>query len=421
MNRDGKNLANRSAACVLAGGRGSRLMELTDKQAKPAVFFGGKCRIIDFALSNAFNSGIRRICVATQYEAHSLIRHLQYGWSLFSAGHNDTFDVLPAGQRSSSSQWYAGTADALFQNMAIIAGYNPEHIVVLAGDHVYKMDYEPMLRQHVEAEADVTIGCIEVPRLEASAFGVMAVDGNDRITAFLEKPRQPPGIADSPDRALASMGIYVFSTRFLFDQLKRDAVDARSSHDFGRDLIPYILRNGTAVAHRFARSCVRSANEAEPYWRDVGTIDAYWQANIDLTSLTPALDLDDPGWPIRTRADIMSPARFVSDRDHRCGSAIDSSISGGCIISSASLRRSLLFTGVRIESYAQLEGAVVLPGVQIGRNARLSNVVVDRGVRIPDRLVVGEDARCDAQSFRRTERGICLVTQSMIDRIAGLT
>jgi glucose-1-phosphate adenylyltransferase len=418
MHRDNQNLASRSTACVLAGGRGSRLMELTDRQAKPAVFFGGRCRIIDFALSNAYNSGIRRICVATQYEAHSLIQHLQYSWSFLNHRRHESVDLLPAGQRAGASQWYAGTADALFQNMEIIASRDSEHVVVLAGDHVYKMDYELMLQQHADARADVTVGCIEVPRREATAFGVMAVDKCNRITTFLEKPRNPSAIEGSPKQALASMGIYVFSTRFLFEQLRRDAADTGSSHDFGRDLLPFIVRNGKAVAHCFSQSCIRSGSEAEAYWRDVGTIDAYWQANIDLISTEPPVNLYDADWPILTHADAHFPAKFVNGTDDPGGCAMNTSISAGCIIASATLRRSLLFQGVRIGARARLDGAVILPEARIGRDARLTNVVVNHGVHVPDGLVVGEDEQNDAQRFRRTERGVCLITQPMIDRIA---
>jgi glucose-1-phosphate adenylyltransferase len=405
-------------AYVLAGGRGSRLMELTDKRAKPAVYFGGKSRIIDFALSNALNSGIRRIGVATQYKAHSLIRHLQRGWNFFRPERNESFDILPASQRVSETMWYAGTADAVYQNIEIIKSSDPSLVVILAGDHVYKMDYEPMLRQHCEERADVTVGCIEVPRPEATGFGVMAVDAADRITSFLEKPEDPPGMPDRPDTALASMGIYVFETKFLFDQLRRDAADSKSSRDFGKDIIPHLVRHGKAVANRFARSCVRSSDDAEVYWRDVGTIDAYWEANIDLTQPVPALDLYDRDWPIWTYAEITPPAKFVHNDEGRRGMAVDSLVSGGCIISGSKLNRSLLFTGVRVHSYATIEDAVILPYVDVGRGVRLSNVVVDRGVRIPDGLVVGEDPARDAQRFRRTESGICLITQPMIDRLA---
>jgi glucose-1-phosphate adenylyltransferase len=404
-------------AYVLAGGRGSRLMELTDKRAKPAVFFGGKTRIIDFALSNALNSGIRRIAVATQYKAHSLIRHLQRGWAFLRPERNESFDILPASQRTSEDQWYSGTADAVYQNIDIVGSYFPQHIVVLAGDHIYKMDYERMLEQHVNTGADVTVGCLEVPRMEATGFGVMHVDDQDRIISFLEKPKDPPGMPDKPDMALASMGIYVFEREFLFEELRRDAADTTSSHDFGKNIIPYIVANGKAVAHRFANSCVRAGGEEEAYWRDVGTVDAYWQANIDLTDVIPALDLYDQSWPIWTNVELTAPAKFVHDFDGRRGMAISSMLSGGCIVSGSTVRRSLLFTGVRVDSYSSVEGAVVLPYARIGRNVRLKNVVIDRGVIIPEGLVVGDDPELDARRFRRTEKGISLITQVMLDRL----
>ena len=406
-------------AYILAGGRGSRLMELTDVRAKPAVYFGGNTRIIDFALSNALNSGIRRIGVATQYKAHSLIRHLQRGWNFFRPERNETFDILPASQRVAEDMWYEGTADAVYQNIDIIRSADPEYIVVLAGDHIYKMDYELMLRQHVDTGADVTVGCLEVPRMEASGFGVMAVDGTDRIVSFLEKPADPPGMPDNPDMALASMGIYVFTTRFLFDQLRRDAATPGSNRDFGKDIIPYLVEHGKAVAHRFTSSCVRSEFESQAYWRDVGTVDAYWEANIDLTAIIPGLDLYDRDWPIWTFSETQPPAKFVHNQEGRRGQAINSLVSNGCIISGSSLCRSLVFTGVHVHSYASIDGAVILPHVDIGRSARLKNVVIDRGVRIPDGLVVGEDPERDAQRYRRTEKGICLITQPMIDRLAG--
>ena len=405
-------------AYVLAGGRGARLMELTDKRAKPAVFFGGKSRIIDFALSNALNSGIRHLAVATQYKAHSLIRHLQRGWNFLRPERNESFDILPASQRVSETQWYAGTADAVYQNIDIIRSYGPQYIVLLAGDHIYKMDYEQMLQQHVASGADVSIGCVEVPRAEASAFGVVHVDAADRVVSFLEKPKDPPGMPDKPELSFASMGIYVFATNFLLDELERDAADASSSHDFGKDIIPYIVRHGHAIAHRFERSCVRSSTESQAYWRDVGTIDAYWEANIDLTDFIPALDLYDRDWPISTYAEAAAPAKFIHDEVGRRGSAVTSLVSGGCVVSGASVDRSLLFTGVVVHSYAQLNGAVVLPYVDIARSVRLQNVVIDRGVSIPAGLVVGEDPELDAERFRRSERGVCLITQTMIDRLA---
>ena len=411
-------LARNAMAFVLAGGRGSRLLELTDKRAKPAVFFGGKSRIIDFALSNAFNSGIRRFGVATQYKAHSLIRHMQQGWGFFRSERNESFDILPASQRISETQWYSGTADAVYQNADIIETYEPSHIVVLAGDHIYKMDYEPMLQQHVNEKAQVTIGVLEVPRMEAASFGVMHVDVNDHVKSFLEKPKDPPGIPGNPEMALASMGIYVFETKFLLDELKRDAADLKSSHDFGKDIIPHIVKHGKAVAHRFDQSCIRSEAEAQAYWRDVGTVDAYYEANIDLTDVVPALDLYDRSWPIWTHVEITPPAKFVHDEDYRRGEAVSSLVSGGCIVSGSKLRQSLLFTGVVVHSFAKVEGAVVLPYVTVGRSARLSKVVIDRGVKIPPGLVVGEDPILDAKRFRRSDKGVCLITQPMVDRLA---
>ncbi len=412
-------LARTAMAFVLAGGRGSRLMELTDRRAKPAVFFGGKSRIIDFALSNAINSGIRRVAVATQYKAHSLIRHLQRGWNFLRQERNESFDILPASQRGDGTNWYLGTADAVYQNIDIIEDLGPRHIVLLAGDHVYKQDYEPMLAQHVESGADVTVGCITVPRQEAKGFGVMQVDESGRILDFVEKPADPPGIPGREDFALASMGIYVFETRMLFDQLRRDAADPGSQHDFGQNIIPFLVKHGKAVAHRFEQSCVRSSAETQPYWRDVGTVDAYWEANIALTDVVPELDLFDRNWPIWTHAEITPPAKFVHDTEGRRGEAISSLVSGGCIISGAATRRSLLFTGVHLHSYARLEGAVVLPYVDVGPGARLTNVVVDRGVSIPPGLVVGEDPVQDAARFRRTAKGVCLITQPMIDRLGA--
>ena len=411
-------LARDTMAYVLAGGRGSRLNELTDKRAKPAVYFGGKARIIDFALSNAVNSGIRRIAVATQYKAHSLIRHLQQGWDFFRSERNESFDILPASQRVEEGLWYQGTADAVYQNIDIIESYNPEFMVVLAGDHVYKMDYELMLMQHVETGADVTIGCLEVTKAEATGFGVMAVDEKNVITDFVEKPADPPTMPGRSDTSLASMGIYVFRTKKLFEELKRDAATAGSSRDFGKDIIPYLVKHGKAVAHKFSDSCVRAGGEAEPYWRDVGTIDAYWEANIDLTDVLPKLDLYDTTWPLWTYAEIAPPAKFVHDLEGRRGSAVASLISGDCIISGSHLRRCLCFTGVRSNSFSVLEDAVILPRCKIGRSARLRRVVLDRDVVIPEGLVVGEDPVLDAKRFRRSEKGICLITQPMIDRLS---
>ena len=411
-------LVRSAMAYVLAGGRGTRLMELTDVRAKPAVYFGGKSRIIDFALSNALNSGIRRIGVATQYKAHSLIRHMQRGWDFFRPERNESFDILPASQRRGDN-WYAGTTDAVYQNIDIIEDYAPEFIVILAGDHIYKMDYELMLAQHAEQRADVTIGCIEVPRMSATGLGVMAVDASDRVIDFVEKPADPPAIPGQPDMALGSMGIYVFRTDFLFSELKRDAETPASQRDFGHDLIPYLVRKGNASAHRFSHSCVRAPSEQEAYWRDVGTLDAYFDANIDLTAVVPALDLYDHDWPIWTYAEITPPAKFVHDMDGRRGTAVASLVSGGCIVSGATLRRTLLFTGVHVHSHAVVENAVILPNVDVGRQARLRNVIIEKGVRIPAGLVVGEDPAEDARRFRRTDKGICLITPKMIENLAA--
>ena len=410
-------LTRHSMAFVLAGGRGSRLKELTDRRAKPAVYFGGKSRIIDFALSNAVNSGIRRIGVATQYKAHSLIRHLQQGWSFFQAGRGEGLDILPASQRVDERSWYLGTADAVTQNIDIIEGYDPRYIVILAGDHIYKQDYGLMIAQHVETGADVTVGCVEVDRMEASAFGVMHIDESGRILQFMEKPADPPAMPGKPDRALASMGIYVFDTRFLLELLCGDAADPGSEHDFGKNLIPAIVKGGKAVAHQFADSCVMTGAEREPYWRDVGTVDAFWQANLDLTDFTPALDIYSSDWPIWTYSELTPPAKFVHDEDGRRGMAVSSMGWGGCLISGASVDRSLLFTGVQCHSYSEVEGVVALPYSVINRRARLRNVVLDRGVEIPAGLVVGEDPELDGERFRRTDNGIVLITQPMIDAL----
>jgi len=416
--RPNARLSSQAMAFVLAGGRGSRLKELTDRRAKPAVYFGGKTRIIDFALSNALNSGIRKMAIATQYKAHCLIRHCQRGWNFFRAERNEYLDILPASQRVDENKWYLGTADAVAQNIDIVDSYGIKYVVILAGDHIYKMDYELMLQQHVNSGADVTIGCLEVPRMEATGFGVMAVDEKDRITAFVEKPKDPPGIPGNPDMALASMGIYVFETAKLAEWLRADAADPNSSRDFGKDIIPFLVRTGKAVAHRFTASCVRSEYETEAYWRDVGTVDAYWEANIDLTETLPALDLYDTEWPIWTYSEVTPPAKFVHDLEGRRGSAVASLVSGGCIVSGASIKRTMLSPNVRVNSFSSLEEAVVLPSVHIERNVSLRKVVIDTSVRIPEGLVVGEDPELDAKRFRRTASGICLITQPMIDRLS---
>jgi glucose-1-phosphate adenylyltransferase len=420
MPRSPQRLSSRTMAFILAGGRGSRLHELTDNRAKPAVYFGGKTRIIDFALSNTLNSGIRKMAIATQYKAHSLIRHCQRGWNFFRAERNEYLDILPASQRVDENHWYEGTADAVYQNIDIVDSYDIDYVIILAGDHIYKMDYEVMVRDHVESNADVTVGCLTVPRADASAFGVMAVDHSGRITDFVEKPKNPPALPDDPDRSLASMGIYVFRWKFLRQLLMDDANDLNSNRDFGGDIIPNVVRNGKAMAHRFEDSCVRHKPEASAYWRDVGTIDAFWKANIDLTDFDPELDLWDRDWPIWTYSEAVPPAKFVHNEESRRGLALSSLVSGGCIISGTEVRNSLLFTGVHSNSWSSLDQAVVLPYVTVSRHARLKKVVIDRGVEIPEGLVVGEDPEEDAKWFRVSPGGVTLITQAMLDRRAGL-
>ena len=410
------DLPRRTVALVLAGGRGSRLRNLTDKRAKPAVYFGGKFRIIDFALSNCLNSGIRRIGVITQYKSHSLMRHLQRGWGFLKTEMNEFVDLLPAQQRTDEESWYRGTADAVWQNQDIVTGYDAEFIVVLAGDHIYKMNYAVMVADHVDKGRECTVGCIEVPRAQASDFGVMAVDEDNVIVDFVEKPADPPCIPGNPDMALASMGIYVFNAAYLYQQLERDMADPESNHDFGKDIIPQAVRDGKAVAHHFSQSCVSTELGDAPYWRDVGTIDAYWDANIDLTATVPALDLYDTRWPIWTYQPQLPPAKFVHNQDDRRGLAIESLVSGGCIISGA-VFRSVLFSSVRVHSRASVNWSVVLPHVQVGRGARLTRVIVDRGCVIPDGMVIGEDEAADSRRFHRSEQGVVLVTREMLQRI----
>ena len=412
----GLDLPKRAVALVLAGGRGSRLMNLTDRRAKPAVYFGGKFRIVDFALSNCLNSGIRRIGVITQYKSHSLLRHLQRGWAFLKTEMNEFVDLLPAQQRNDDESWYRGTADAVYQNHDILLSYGAEYIVVLAGDHIYKMNYALMLADHAAKGKPCTVACIAVPRAEAAAFGVMAVDDKDIITEFLEKPAEPPAMPGHPDMSLASMGIYVFDANFLYAELERDLSDPNSSHDFGKDIIPRAVRNGQAAAHPFSLSCVPNNDQTEPYWRDVGTVDAYWDANIDLTATDPKLNLYDKSWPIWTYQAQLPPAKFVHNQDDRRGMAIESMVSGGCIVSGR-VFRSVLFSSVRVHSHSVVNLSVLLPDVQVGRGARLTRTVVDRGCTIPDGLVVGEDPVQDAERFHRSANGICLVTAQMLAKI----
>jgi glucose-1-phosphate adenylyltransferase len=417
---DARQLSRRTMALVLAGGRGSRLHSLTDIRAKPAVYFGGKFRIIDFAMSNCLNSGLRRIGVMTQYKSHSLLRHLQRGWSFMRNELNEFVDLLPAQQRVDEDQWYQGTADAVFQNLDIIRAHAPvDYVIVLAGDHIYKMDYSVMLKDHVTNGQGVTVGCIEVPREQAKGFGVMAIDNRRHIVEFVEKPADPPPMPGRPDVALASMGIYVFTADYLYRLLEEDAADPDSDHDFGKNLIPKAVREGQAFAHPFSMSAIANPPHSKAYWRDVGTIDSYWAANLDLASTSPELNMYDKDWPIWTYQEQLPPAKFVhADHDTgRVGTAIESLVSGGCIISGASVRNSVLFSNVLVQSYAMIDCAVVLPDVQIERHCRLSKVVIDRGCKIPEGTVIGEDADDDARRFHRTEQGVVLVTPKMLARL----
>jgi glucose-1-phosphate adenylyltransferase len=406
-------LTRSTVAMILAGGRGARLGPLTDWRAKPAVPFGGKFRIIDFTLSNCVNSGVRRIGILTQYKAQSLIRHVQNGWGFLDGRLGEFVELMPAQQRV-WTEWYRGTADAVFQNLDILRRHEPRYVLVLAGDHVYKMDYSRLLADHVRRSADLTVACIEVPLDQARSFGVMAVDEAMRVTAFAEKPDRPSPIPGRDDVALASMGIYVFNAPFLYEALVRDADDRRSSHDFGKDIIPWLVGRGYRVmAHRFSDSCV-NMSDGRPYWRDVGTIDAYWEANMELVKVTPDLNLYDAEWPIWTFQVQLPPAKFVFDDEDRRGMAVDSMVSGGCLISGSLVRRSLLFSNVRVHSYCTIEDAVVLPGVEIGRHCVLKRVILDRGCRLAPGTTIGVDPREDRQRFHLSEKGVVLVTPEML-------
>ena len=411
------DIVRNTFSIVLAGGRGSRLMQLTDWRSKPAVPFGGKFRIVDFTLSNCVNSGIRRIGVATQYKAQSLIQHLQRGWSFLDGRFHEFVDILPA-QQQISEHWYRGTADAVFQNLDLIRRNRPKHVLVLSGDHVYKMNYARMLAEHVERQADFSVACIDVPRQEASEFGVMHVDDQQRVVAFVEKPKDPPAMPGRPDRALASMGVYVFNADFLYEQLIRDHDDPHSSHDFGKDIIPHCVNRYRVFAHNFVNSCVGMDETGIPYWRDVGTIDAYWEANMELTKVIPELNLYDDEWPIWTHQEQLPPAKFVFDDEGRRGMAVDSLVSGGDIISGALVRHSLLFSRVHIHSYAEIEHSVILPDVDIGRRVKLRRVVMDKHCRVPEGLTIGYDIEADRKRFHVTENGVTLVTPEMLGQQA---
>ncbi len=402
-------LTRDTLALILAGGQGTRLAELTAWRAKPAVPFGGKFRIIDFPLSNCLNSGVRRIGVLTQYKSHSLIRHIQKGWSFLRGEFREFVELFPASQRIEPN-WYAGTADAVYQNLDIIRSHNPRYVLILAGDHIYKMDYGPMLAAHARRRADMTVGCIEVPLAEASAFGVMTVDARQQIVRFDEKPSRPRPTPHDPARALASMGIYIFNINFLYEQLIKDADTPASSHDFGKDIIPSLIDDYRIIAYPFRG--VREGTDA--YWRDVGTVDAFWAANMELVSITPDLNLYDQEWPIWTYQEQLPPAKFIFDDDDRRGMAVDSMVSGGCIISGSLLRRSLLFSDVQVHSYSHIEDSVVLPEVVINRSCRINKAIIDKGCVIPPHTVIGEDKGADAERFHRTDAGVVLVTAEML-------
>ncbi len=406
-------LTRNTFAMVLAGGRGSRLHELTDWRSKPAVPFGGKFRIIDFTLSNCVNSGVRRVGVATQYKAQSLIRHLQLGWSFLDGRLGEFIEIMPAQQQVDDSHWYQGTADAVFQNLRELRHADPEYVLILSGDHIYRMDYGRILAAHVERKADLTVACIEVPLQDAKGFGVMSVDDQSRIVDFKEKPANPQAMPGNPDMALASMGIYVFNARFLFEQLLRDADDPKSSHDFGKDIIPHCVKRYRTFAQNFADSYIGDRDKPA-YWRDVGTLDAYWSANMDLVDVTPDLNLYDETWPIWTWQPQSPPAKFVFDDEKRRGKAVDSMVSGGCIVSGATVRRSMLFSGVRVHSYSLVEQSIVLPNVEIGRNCVLRKCILDKNCLIPDGMQIGVNPEEDRKRFHVTESGITLVTEAML-------
>jgi len=409
MQRHISKLTSKTLAIVLAGGRGSRLKALTDWRAKPAVPFGGKFRIIDFPLSNCINAGIRHIAVATQYKSHSLQRHLQRGWGFLSGQFGEFIEAIPAQQRTGEG-WYAGTADAIYQNLDIMRHYNPEYVVVLAGDHIYKMDYGKMIAAHAANGADITVGCIPVPLEEAKAFGVMAINEEGRVIEFAEKPANPKPMPGDDEKSLASMGIYVFSAKYLRNRLMQDAKDETSSHDFGKDIIPSAIKNADVFSFRFM-----NANTGAPgYWRDVGTIDAYWEANVDLANINPELDLYDNNWPIWTYQEQLPPAKFAFDDEDRRGMAVDTMLSGGCLITGATVRHSVLFSNVRIHSFSEIEDSVVLPDVEIRRGCRIKRCVIDKGTRIPEETVIGEDPVEDARRFYVSENGIVLVTPEML-------
>ncbi|MCX4241092.1 glucose-1-phosphate adenylyltransferase [Paraliomyxa miuraensis] len=417
MSYDLNDAMRNTLALVLAGGRGSRLRALTDQLAKPAVPFGGKFRIIDFPLSNCLNSGVRKISVLTQYRAHELIRHIERGWNFLRAELGEFIELWPAQQQTDAGSWYLGTADAVFQNLELIESHRPRYVLILAGDHVYRQDYSRLLAWHLQRGADATVSCVDVPRALGSGFGIVDADAQGRIVGFLEKPADPPCVPGKPEVCYASMGIYVFNAELLREQLRRDAADDASSHDFGHDLVPYLVPRARVYAHPFAESCVMSPGAIEPYWRDVGTLDAFWEANLDLTHVTPSLDLYDGRWPIYTYHEQRPAAKFVFDDDERRGAAMDSLVSAGCIVSGGTVRRCLLFNDVRVNSYSLVEDSILLPGVDVGRRARLRKVIVAGGCKIPEGLVIGEDRALDEERFHVSEGGVTLVTSTMLEAV----
>jgi len=403
-------LTRDTLALIMAGGRGSRLKQLTEWRAKPAVPFGGKFRIIDFPLSNCVNSGIRRIGVITQYKAHSLITHTQKGWSHLRGEFGEFVELWPAQQRVDEESWYAGTADSIYQNMDLISMHDPKYVLILAGDHIYKMDYGAMIGTHVESQADITVGCIQVPLDEAKGFGVMGVDSDNRVHSFDEKPANPKPMPGSDSQALCSMGIYIFNKDFLFEQLIRDHDTPGSSRDFGKDIIPYAIDKYRVFAYPFRD--VQSGKQS--YWRDVGTVDAYWKANLELIGVTPDLNLYDSDWPIWTFQEQLPPAKFIFDDDDRRGMAVDSMVSGGCIISGSIVRHSLLFSNVCIDDFTLIENTVALPNVMIGKHCTIKNAIIDKGCHIPDGTRIGVDSDADQSRFHVSPGGVVLVTPEML-------
>lgn len=406
------NLTRNTLALIMAGGRGERLKNLTQWRAKPAVPFGGKFRIIDFPLSNCINSGIRRIGVLTQYKSHSLNLHIQRGWGHLRGEFGEFVELLPAQQRIDAT-WYSGTADSIYQNLDIIRSHSPKYVLILAGDHIYKMDYGAMLAKHVKSEADITVGCIEVPLEQASAFGVMGVELDLRIHSFVEKPENPEFIPGKKDQALCSMGIYIFNTDLLFELLIRDADTPSSSHDFGKDIIPHAIQKYHVNAYPF----ISAKSEIQAYWRDVGTVDAFWEANLELIGVTPELNLYDSQWPIWTSQEQLPPAKFIFDDEDRRGMAVDSMVSGGCIISGARVRHSLLFSNVTVDDYSKVDSSVILPDVNIGKNCRIYHAIIDKGCEIPDGTDIGINTEQDKERYYVSPNGVVLVTPDMLGQV----